>query len=79
MVTKVRGVDLVDLGEVAHALEEDGRLDDVRELRARGLDDGRQVLEHLARLRLDVTVDDFHRRRVERDVARDELGERGTV
>jgi hypothetical protein len=33
----------------------------------------------LARLRLDVTVDDFHRRRVERDVARDELGERGTV
>src|SRR5581483_186337 len=65
-------VDLVDGGEVAHAGEEDGGLDDVREREARGTEDCLQVLERLAGLRGDVAGDQLAGGGIERDLAGDE-------
>ena len=43
-------VDLVDDTEVVHVLDEDGGLDNIRSLQARGLNDSLDVLEGLASL-----------------------------
>lgn len=65
-------VDTVDLGKVVHVLEEDGRLEHMSEVRARGLDDSGKVVERALGLRLDTTLDTAHGLGVERDAAADE-------
>lgn len=54
---EVGGVDLVELGEVGHVLQEDVDLDDVFQLGVGVHDNGQGVLEHLVGLGLDVTLD----------------------
>ena len=65
-------VDLVHAGEVGQVLQEDGGLHEVRERRARSLEDRPQVREHLLGLLRDVARDELLLARAERQLARDE-------
>lgn len=61
----------VDLGKVVHVLHKDGDLEHMALVRARGLEHGHEVLEHLLGLRLNAALDDLHRLGVQRNAARE--------
>src|SRR3989475_12810 len=69
VVAELLRVDLVHGREVAHVGEEHGRLEHMREIRARRREDGREVVEDPRRLDLHVALDGLARRGVEPDLA----------
>jgi hypothetical protein len=66
---EIFGHDLVDDLEVAEVGQVHVHLNGVREIAARRARDGAQVLEDAAHVRFDVARHEFHRLRVERDLA----------
>src|SRR6202042_279029 len=74
---EVFGHDLVDGREVRQIGQENRRLDHLVEGGAGGRDDGLDVVEHTARLRLDVSLDQVLGDRIQGDLTRKPQGVAG--
>src|SRR5260370_7805651 len=59
LLLEVAAVDFVHGGEISHVFEEDGAAQNFIQATARGLQNGREVLEHAVGLRAHITGDDL--------------------